>query len=671
MPVARTNRLVHQTSPYLLQHATNPVDWYPWGPEAFEAARTRQVPILVSVGYSACHWCHVMAHESFEDDEVAQLLNANFVAVKVDREERPDVDAVYMEAVQLVTGSGGWPTTVLALHDGRPFWAGTYLPRPQLLALLARVREVWEQRRADVERDAASLTDAVRRGAALPGHELDVARSPTASACPGAPGEGALGAVASALLANHDPEWGGRAGAPKFPQPANLEVLARHWYRTGEEAAVRAWRLTLDAISSGGTYDHLGGGFARYSTDRRWLVPHFEKMLYDNALLLRSYTHAWQLTGAPRYRQVVEETVGYLLAPPMRLPERAWASAEDADSEGTEGRFYTWDHAEVVEVAGADLAAWYGVTPEGNWEGRNILWRPGRGDLERPADLERARAALFERRSRRVRPGLDDKVLTEWNAMAVAALCAAGTAFDRSDWTSEAVATAEALCKLTRRSDGRWLRSWRAGQQGPPAFCGDYAWLTDAFTRLYEATGHARWAEEAVWAAKDLERLFWDPDGGGFFTCGRDAPPLVARLKDAYDGAAPAANSVAASALGRLGHLTGDRHMTDVALRLVERLWPAMQRTPSGFPAMALAADELTVGGAEVVVAGEDTALVRPVFERYLPGAVLAWGEPFASPLWEGRTGPDSAGRAFVCHGYRCELPVTSPAEVARLLDAR
>ncbi len=679
--MARTNRLVDQTSPYLLQHATNPVDWWPWCDEAFEEARRRDVPVLVSVGYSACHWCHVMAHESFEDAEVAQVVNANFVAVKVDREERPDVDAVYMEAVQLVTGSGGWPMTVLTLHDGRPFWAGTYLPRQHLLGLVSRVSEVWVQRRTDVERDAQALTDALQRGTALPGHELtgheltghQLAFPPTPAGAnaQGTPGEGALGAAASALLANHDPEWGGRAGAPKFPQPATLEVLARHWHRTGDEAAGRAWRLTLDAMSSGGMYDHLGGGFARYSTDRRWLVPHFEKMLYDNALLLRSYTQAWQLTGAPRYRQVVEETVGYLLAPPMRLPDRAWASAEDADSEGTEGRFYTWDYTEVVEVGGAEVAAWYGVTPEGNWEGRNILWRPGRGDLARPPELDRARAALSERRSQRVRPGLDDKVLTEWNAMAVASVSAAGAAFDRADWISEAVATAEALCRLTRRPDGRWLRSWRAGQQGPPAFCGDYAWLTDAFTRLYEATGDARWAHEAVRTAKEMERLFWDPDGGGFFTYGQDAPPLVARLKDAYDGAAPAANSVAAASLGRLGHLTGDRHMTDMALRLVERLWPAMQRTPSGFPAMALAADELTVGGPEVVVAGHDTAMVRPVFERYLPGAVLAWGEPFASPLWEARTGPDSTGKAYVCHGYRCELPVTSPGELARLLDAR
>jgi uncharacterized protein YyaL (SSP411 family) len=679
-----TNRLAGETSPYLLQHAANPVDWWPWGEDAFAEARRRDLPVLVSVGYSACHWCHVMAHESFEDDQVAGVLNAGFVAVKVDREERPDVDAVYMEAVQLVSGSGGWPMTVLVTADGRPFWAGTYLPKAHFLQLLDRVSHVWADERDGIERDAARLSEAVRRSSELPGTSPagpGPSREPGPSGGPGSGGEpgpgpygAALAQAAEAIVALADPEWGGRTGAPKFPQPTTLELLARHWWRSGETSALTALRRALDAMSSGGIYDHLAGGFARYSTDRYWLVPHFEKMLYDNALLVRAYTYAWQLTGDARYRQVVAETVEYLLAPPLRRPEGAWASAEDADSEGEEGRFYTWSRREVEEVAGPAVADWYGAEPEGNWEGVNILWRPGRGSLARTDEIEEGRRKLLERRAQRPRPHLDAKVLTEWNAMAVASLAYAGTAFDQPGWVEVAATTADVLVAYLRRPDGRWLRSWRpdlAARPGPLAYAADYAWLVEAFTRLGEATGRQSWTELARETASGLIELFWDHASGGFFTYGKDGEELIARMKDLLDGAIPSANGVAAAALARLGELTGDSSLTDVAQATVEALGPALSRAPAAVPSTALVADYLSRPRRQVVVASADPSLVQPVWHRYMADAVLAWGEPYPSPLWEGRSTPASAGLAFVCEGFACQLPSRGRGELEALLDQR
>ncbi|HMK96730.1 MAG TPA: thioredoxin domain-containing protein, partial [Acidimicrobiales bacterium] len=622
------NHLASQTSPYLLQHAHNPVDWWPWCEEAFAEASRRDLPVLISVGYSACHWCHVMAHESFEDPEVARALNDNFVAVKVDREERPDVDALYMEAVQLVSGHGGWPMTVLASPDGRPFWGGTYLPRSNFLQLIDQVARLWTARRHDIESDADELAGALQRGSALPG-------TGRAEVLPDV-----LAKTVDGLLARQDPQWGGFAGAPKFPQPWALEALARQWWRAREPSALAALRRALDAMSSGGIYDHLAGGFARYSTDRQWLVPHFEKMLYDNALLLLVYTHAWQLTGELRYRQVVEETASYLLAPPLRLAEGAWASAEDADSEGEEGRFYTWSRAEVEQVAGAAVADWYGTTAAGNWKGTNVLWRPGIGDLARPPEIEEGRQRLMERRVQRPRPGLDSKVLTEWNAMAVAALAYAGRALDRGDWVGAAAGTAKLLLERSRRPDGRWLRSPRSGPVAAPpllAYAGDYAWLVEAFTRLGEATGEKRWTDAARETATGMIDLFWDVAAGAFFTSGRDGEQLIARLKDIYDGALPSANTVAAGALARIGELTGERRFVEVAESTVLALAPAMSRAPSAFPGLAMVADCLRSPRQQVVVASSDPVAVRPVWARYLPTTVLAWGEPYPSPLWEGR----------------------------------
>ncbi len=650
------NRLAGETSPYLRQHAANPVDWYPWGNEAFETARSRDVPILLSVGYSACHWCHVMAHESFEDPSAAQVVNDGFVAVKVDREERPDVDSVYMEAVQAVNGSGGWPMTVFLLPDGRPFHGGTYYPRTQFVELLRQVGRLWQERRPDLEAAASSLSDAVRRGTGVPS--------------PGLTGEPVekrdlLGEAADALLARFDPEWGGFGAAPKFPQPPMLELLLAAHARTGRTDVLDAAVTTLDAMASGGIYDHLGGGFARYSTDRHWLVPHFEKMLYDNALLSRVYLHAWQLTGVERYRQVVAETLDYLLTPPMRLAVGGFASAEDADSEGEEGRFYVWDPAEVRQVGGDVAWEWYGVTEGGNWEGHAILCRPVRGDLLRPPEVEAARARLLARRQARIRPGLDEKVLTEWNAMAVSALADAGAALGRTEWVDAALDTASFLLGHLRRPDGRWLRAYQTPYL---AYSADHAWLVDAFTRLAEATGEARWIAEARAAADVLLELFWDADAGAFDTSGSDGEILIARPKDTYDGALPSANSTAATALARLGALTGEPSYQEHARAVVETMRPVLDRAPVAFTGLLVAADLLGAGSIEVAVTGRRPDLLLVARSGWRPQQVLAWGEPYSSPLWTGREGPEMAGLAFVCRQYACDAPVSDPAALKALL---
>jgi len=660
------NRLAAESSPYLRQHADNPVDWYAWGDEAFAAAREADRPILLSVGYSACHWCHVMAHESFEDPDVAALMNDLFVNVKVDREERPDVDAVYMEAVQATTGQGGWPMTVFLTPDGRPFFGGTYFPKETRGGMISfpdlcrRVDELWRTRRSDVDEQAGQLTGALGRTALLePGDDL--------------PGAETLAAAERQLVDQHDAAGGGFGGAPKFPQAMSLDLLVRLLARGGAggapaDAVRAAVETSLDAMASGGIYDHLGGGFARYSVDDRWLVPHFEKMLYDQALLTRAYLHAWQVTGHDRYRQVVEETVGYVLRD-LRHPAGGFTSAEDADSEGEEGLFYVWTPDQVVAAldGDADLAdevmAYYGVTPAGNFEGRTILNRlRHRGDLDRPPRVEDARRRLFAARERRVRPGRDDKVLTEWNGLMLAALAEAAAATGRDDWREAAVATGEFLLGALRRDDGRWLRSWQAdGGARHLAVAADLAALVDAFTRLAEATGEARWVAEAAATADALLDLFWDPARGGLFTTGADAEKLVARDKDLMDNATPSANSLAAVALVRLAGLTGEgryRHHADQILRLAG---PVATRHPLAFGYLLAAVDLSVHGVDEVVVAGDRPDLVGLVQRAYLPGAVLAWGERYDSPLWAGR----DDGRAYVCRGYACRLPADDAATLA------
>ena len=657
--MAPTNRLTQETSPYLRQHQHNPVDWYPWGAEAFADAAARNVPILLSVGYSACHWCHVMAHECFEDDQVAAEMNRLFVNVKVDREERPDVDAVYMDAVQAMTGRGGWPMTVFMTPDGRPFFGGTYFPKPQFLQLMSAIDEVWHQKPADVQQNIDALLEAIDRTRTL---------APTA----GMPDNDTINQALTQLAAAFDSRWGGFGGAPKFPSTMSLDLVLLIVARFRNADARTVVDTTLGAMASGGMYDHIGGGFARYSVDERWLVPHFEKMLYDQAMLTRVYTHAALALGDPVWQQVASETIDYVLTQ-LRHPDGGFYSAEDADSpdehgHGHEGLFHTWTIDEVREALGpdADVALdWYELShPDhagGNFEGRFIPTRiHHRGQLVRPPEVEQARLALLAHRNTRRRPGLDDKVLTEWNGLMLSSLAEAAAAFGRTDWLDAAVANAEFLVRELRGPNGRWSRSWQA--DGSPrarhsALAADHAALVDAFTRLAEATGQARWISEACAVADTMLDHFWDHEHGGLFTTADDAEALVVRQKDLMDNATPSANSTAAVALYRLAALTDEQRYANHADRILRLLAALMPQSPSAFSNALLAVDLRTNGITEVAIVGDRPDLVAVVRETWRPEVVLAWGEPYASPLWDHRTD----GMAYVCEQYACQAPTPDP----------
>jgi uncharacterized protein len=653
--VAPVNRLAAETSPYLRQHRDNPVEWYPWGPEAFAAARERNVPILLSVGYSACHWCHVMAHESFEDETVAARMNERFVNVKVDREERPDVDAIYMDAVQAMTGRGGWPMTVFMTPDGAPFYGGTYYPKETFLQLLDAIDDVYRNRPDDVSQNVAALTAAIDTGDAM---------RPAAEA----PGVEQLNNALKALAVAFDAEWGGFGTAPKFPSTSHLDLMLRAYMTTAGEGPRTIIATTLDAMMSGGMYDHIGGGFARYSTDREWLVPHFEKMLYDQALLLGAYLRGVVVIGQPSYRLVIEETIEYVLGT-LRHPDGGFYSAEDADSPGpdgapVEGWFTTWTPDEVrsalpdVDPATVrELIEWYGITEEGNFEGRSIPNRlHARGELVRPTAIADARDRLRVARDRRPRPGLDDKVLAEWNGLFLSSLAQAAAAFGRQDWLDAAVANGEFLLRELRGPDGRWFRSWQADGTPPArhsALAADHAALVDAFTRLAEASGQARWITEAIRTADTMLDWFWDPQQGGLYTTAEDAEALVVRQKDVHDGATPSANSSAAIALLRLGALTGEQRYTNHAERILQLLAGQLTDTSSQFSNALVAADLRRRGLTEVVIVGDRPDLLRLAHSIWRPDTVVAWGEPYDSPLWHDRR----EGFAYVCRDYTCQAP--------------
>ena len=655
------NRLADETSPYLRQHKDNPVDWWPWGPAALAEAAQRDVPILLSVGYSACHWCHVMAHECFEDAEVADAMNAHFVCIKVDREERPDVDAVYMDVVQAISGHGGWPMTVFLAPDGRPFYGGTYFPKPNFLQLMGAVTEAWVERRTELLAQGDQLVAAISRTSAI---------TPATDV----PGLAALNAALEQLGQRFDPQWGGFGQAPKFPSTMSLDLVARDYRANGSDAALEMLTTSLDAMCSGGMYDHIGGGFARYSVDARWLVPHFEKMLYDQALLLRVYVHGWQLTGHDRWRQVAEEVVTYVERD-LRQPDGGIASAEDADSpdehgHGHEGLFHTWTPSEVRSAvddpAEADAAlTWFNISETGNFEGRSIPNRMrARGELARPALIEHARQQMFNAREHRPRPGLDDKVLTEWNALWLGALAEAGAAFDRADWVRSAESVAEFLCDELRDQGGRWRRSFQAAAPADAegrrarhdALAADHAALVEAFVSLAQASGRARWIEEATTVADALVDRFWDAKHGGVHTTAVDGEALVARQKDLMDNATPSANSMAANGLLLLAALTGQHRYANLADQILRLVGNIVGQAPSAFSHLLAAAAFRAAGATEVAVVGERPDLVRAVHERFLPNVVLAWGEPYDSPLWEGRL----AGHAYVCRDYACQAPVTA-----------
>jgi uncharacterized protein len=664
-----SNRLASESSPYLLQHKDNPVDWYPWGDEAFERARAEDKPLLLSVGYAACHWCHVMEHESFEDSETAAIMNEHYVAVKVDREERPDVDAVYMDAVQAITGSGGWPMTVFLTPEGAPFYGGTYFPPvdrhglPSFKRLLLAISETWREQRTEADSQGQRLIDHI--GLAT---KLRPSTEPITTVV--------LDEALSNLSQSFDRDFGGFGSAPKFPQPMTIDLLLRLASRGHDSADAMATR-TLDAMSSGGIYDQLGGGFHRYSVDRYWIVPHFEKMLYDNAQLLRTYARSWQRKRNPRHRRIAEETARWMLEE-MRSPDGAFYSTIDADSEGGEGAYYVWTLPEVREVAGIDAEAaieYFGFTEAGNFEGHNIPTYTGAADTDA---VERARSALLKRRAQRAAPAIDTKVLAAWNGLAASALAESGTILGIPAWI-DAAGRAMTFVLRTLRVDGRLMRSYRTTENGPQikhlGFSDDYAFVLEALLALFEATGKERWLDEAIWTAEESIRLFRD-DEGGFFATGSDAQRLVTRPKELQDNAIPSANSVFALELQKLSHLTGRREFEAHAvggLRLIRDLGG---RAPTGFGHWLNAIDFYTSSPLEIVIIGSDgerNALIDVVTQRFIPNKVLVVASPGSSlagriPLLEGRGTIDGAATAYVCRNGVCDLPVTTPDSLRRQL---
>ncbi|MGH9293914.1 MAG: thioredoxin domain-containing protein [Acidimicrobiales bacterium] len=676
----RENRLATSSSPYLLQHAHDPVDWYPFGPEALARAAELDRPLFLSIGYSACHWCHVMAHESFADTATAKHMNETVVAVKVDREERPDVDAIYMDAVQAQSGSGGWPMSVFCTPDGRPFFAGTYFPdiprhgSPAFRQVLSAVADLWENRRPEVLARADRLREAVagRQGAPPPLEGLTSAGTGRARTVALTPAllDDAVHDACERLVALDDAALGGFGSAPKFPQPLFIDLLLRaHVAGIGEDLSPRPIEVALralEAMAAGGIYDHVGFGFARYSVDSQWLVPHFEKMLYDQALLARAYLHAFQVTGERRFCQTLSEILAYVLRD-LRLESGGLASAEDADSEGEEGRFYLWESADMEAVLGPELwpAArdFWGVAAAGNFEGRSILRRPPFGDPTRSAEIEEARRLLFDARARRVRPGLDTKVLAEWNAMMVATLAEAALVTGEASWANAAAEIGELLhTQLRRAGDGRVLRSLPvSGQPELLGYSTDVAWMIEAFVRLAELTGSWRWLARAGELADQLLARFSDPLSGGLYTSGDDGDALVVRPRELADNVTPSAASVAAGALARLGGLSGGGAFAGGAERLVASGASLLLRAPTAVPELLGAADLVVRGTVDVAVTGGRADLVAVAARSFEPRVVVAWAgdaEMAAVPLLSGREAP--GGAAFVCRFGECRLPASS-----------
>jgi hypothetical protein len=669
-----TNRLILETSPYLLQHAHNPVDWRPWGDEAFAEAARRDVPVFLSVGYSTCHWCHVMERESFEDLEVAELLNERCVAIKLDREERPDVDAVFMDYVQVTTGHGGWPMSVFLTPDRTPVYGGTYFPAragdrgamPGFLTVLRAVDEQWRDPRFAAQ-GARIMAQLAARAAAPSGGAV--------------PGPEVLTRGAAAFAQAFDPIWGGFGHAPKFPRPATLDFLLGRWRATGDAGLLEVVETTLDKMALGGLYDQVGGGFARYSVDERWLVPHFEKMLYDNAQLATTYVTAWQATGRELYARVAREVLDYL-AREMTHPSGGLHSATDADSDGEEGLFFVWTPEELVAALGDADAAWvgatFGVTPHGNFEGRSILHLRAPLDAADQARWETLRWTLYEARARRVPPGLDDKILTSWNALAISAFARAGVALAEPDYVRRAEAAARfVLAEL--RPAGRLLRAWRGGKAQHDAVLEDYAALAQACLDLLEATGDAAWLSEARGLLEQLQSRFAAP-GGGFWRTADDAEPLPVRERPESDGAEPSGNALAALALLRCAAISDDAGLRRAAEGTLAALQETCERAPTAVPKLLCALEWVHGAPRQVVIVtpGPDRAaaepLLAPLRARFAPQQVVLVGPAdgalaaAAPALFAGRTAASGRATAYVCEGTSCGLPAQDPeALVAQL----
>ena len=678
----QTNRLIHETSPYLLQHAHNPVDWYAWGAEALAKARAEEKPIFLSIGYSACHWCHVMERESFENEVTARLMNERFVNIKVDREERPDLDAIYMEAVVAMTGSGGWPMSVFLTPDGQPFYGGTYYPpeprygMPSFRQVLQSVADAYQKRRNDVLGQAARLTSALQNTTALTAQDGEISTA-------------LLDDAVVTLQQYFDEQDGGFGNHPKFPQPMTLDFLLTQYKRTGNLDTLYMAELTLEKMAHGGLYDQLGGGFHRYSVDAVWLVPHFEKMLYDNSQLLRTYLHAWQLTGHPLYRRVVEETIDYVLRE-MTAPDGGFYSTQDADSEGEEGKFFVWSAAEIEQLLGSRAATifenYYGVSARGNFEGQNILaitrlvanvaerFRTTVDEVERV--LADGRRKLFAAREGRIKPARDEKILTEWNGLMIHALAECGVVLGRADALAAATKAADFVLTNLSQPDGKLYRTYKADQARLNAYLEDYTALIRSLIALYESTFELRWLGEASRLTQIMFEQFHDQANGGFFQTGVDHEQLVVRRKDFVDNAIPSGNAMAAEALLRLGLLVGNPDYRDEALRIILIMKALLGRQPTGFGRLLCVLDSLLAPSQEIAIVGEfaqaeTQALLAQVRSHYLPNTVVAAKEPVAEsilPLLEGRGLVEGKAAAYVCENYSCQLPVTDPAALGALL---
>ncbi|MDX6693813.1 MAG: uncharacterized protein QOF02_1416 [Blastocatellia bacterium] len=683
-----TNRLSGETSPYLLQHAHNPVNWYPWGEEAMARAREENKPILLSIGYSACHWCHVMEHESFENEEIARLMNENFISIKVDREERPDLDQIYMNAVQMMTGHGGWPMTVFLTPAGVPFYGGTYYPpvdrynMPGFPRILLGVAEAYRSQPDEITQSAVSMLTELRRlGQAQASNESISVEL--------------LDDAARAVARSYDATHGGFGSAPKFPAPMNLEFLLRVYHRTGRSDALEMVEHTCRKMAEGGMYDQLGGGFHRYSTDARWLVPHFEKMLYDNALLARLYLHAYQVTRNDFYKRIAEETLDYV-AREMTDERGGFYSTQDADSEGHEGKFFVWTIDEIREILGAEdgalFSSYYDVTPGGNFEGQNILnvtrsiedaAKANGVAVERLKEaLARGRSELFDVRERRIKPDRDEKALTAWNGLMLAAFAEAAAILERDDYLATATKNAQFVLDNLKR-DGLLLRTYKDGQAKLNAYLEDYAFFIDGLLALYEASGELRWLEEAVSLAETMNTEFWDEQEGGYFYTGQSHEELIVRSKDFMDNATPSGNSVAAEVLLKLAVLTGNEDYSRRAVNIFRLLRASLTRYPTAFGRLLAALDFHLSSPKEIAIIGprgdaQTQALVREVWKEYLPNKVLAQADEHETraaeivPLLRERSMTRGTATAFVCENYTCQQPVTTAEELAaQLRDER
>ncbi|HLF26620.1 MAG TPA: thioredoxin domain-containing protein [Anaerolineae bacterium] len=676
------NRLANETSPYLLQHADNPVDWYAWNEEALRRAREENKPIFLSIGYAACHWCHVMEHESFEDPDTAQLMNANFVNIKVDREERPDLDTIYMQAVVALTGHGGWPMSMWLTPEGEPFYGGTYFPNtprhglPAFKQLLAALAEVWQQRPDEVKRATSSVLERLRQVTDVLDETEDTLNPEL------------LDQAAQQVSAGFDWTNGGWGGAPKFPQPMTIEFLLRYHTRTGNENARRMVDLTLTQLARGGVYDQLGGGFHRYSTDSFWLVPHFEKMLYDNSQLARAYLHAWQATGTDLYRRIAVETLDYVLRE-MTHPAGGFYSTQDADSEGEEGKFFVWAPDEIWELLGDEAVLFddvYDVTQRGNFENRNILHvardpeevaqAHGLAAEQLQTILAESRRKLFEARAKRVKPGRDEKVLTAWNGLMLAAFAEAARALKRHDYRQAAARNAAFILDELRAPDGRLLRSWKAGRGAKlNGYLEDYSHLIEGLLELYQTTFEPRWFIAARELADMLIAHFAAPDGT-FFDTSDDHEALVVRPRDVQDNATPSGNAMAATVLLKLGAYTGEARYTQIAEKALRGLQPAFEQYPTAFGQWLVAYEFAGGRPKEIAVVGEpeaaDTrALLDVIFAGFRPYQVVALkrpGDDSPIPLLADREPMNGKATASVCQNFACQLPVTDPQALAEQL---